>query len=219
MTRNSFNQHPVYKREMKTAKMVFGSVVIIGTVFIGAVACTSAASKTSSGQAAENQAARDGEQLLVNNQPVPVFAKSQERQNLIDLETALAKGAQTKSFMFPMGAATSDGKFDYPPFKVCNSIGGPIATGTELTNPTQVVTNSYPSGGAALTVDQMDPTGVYSSQSSSGTWVMCLDSAGNIRPFYWEGPVATTFGDAKWNPDTKQIDDIGVPSFHFSLIK
>lgn len=219
MRRLSVQDHPVYKREMRTAKYVFGTVAVIAIAFGGAVACTSSSQKTSTGQAQENQQARDGQALLINNQPVPVFAKSQERQNLIDLETALAKGAPTKSFMFPAGAASTNGKFDYPPFKVCNSIGGPISVGTQLTNPQQVVTNAYPSGGAALTLDQMDPTGVYTPATGAGTWVMCLDTAGNIRPFYWEGPVATTFGDARWNPDTKTIDDIGVPSFKFNLIK
>ena len=202
--------------------MKINAKLIIGGAVLGVVLCTTAAScdgtTTSSGQQTENKAARSGQADLVNNQPVPIFHKSQLRQNLIDLETALAKGVQSTSFMFPEGAASTDGKFDYPPFKVCNSIGAPISSTTELTNPQQAVDGDNGGSSYAMTsIGQMDPTGVYTG-NSTGTWVMCLDASGDIRPFYWEGPVATTFGLSKWDPATKTIVDEGVPSFHFTVI-
>lgn len=187
--------------------------VVLGLAITGGiVACTSSGSITSTGQQTENQAAKQGQLLLVNNQPVPVFVHSQLRANLIELETAEAKGVQSTTFAFPPGATATSG---VAPIWTCPSIGASIASTTELTNPQQVVTNSYPTGGAALNIDQMDPTGVYTGQSA-GTWTICLNKAGKAYAIYNESDVTTVLAPAVWDTATRSIQIVGDPSFKFS---
>lgn len=143
-------------------------------------------------------------------QPVPHFNFSQLRQNLIELETAQATGVQTTSFFFNQGVRD--------PVQSCPSIGAPIPTTTQLTNPQQVQKdNAAPinNGGGNAVIGQEDPTGVYSGHST-GTYVMCITADGKPYADYWEGFVQTVFGPASWNTTTHQVQLLGPPSFKFS---
>jgi hypothetical protein len=160
---------------------------------------------TSSGQSAENRAARAGQGNLEQGQPVPVFSYSQYRQNMIELESAEAKGIQTTSFIF--------GPNNTPdPVQVCPSVGVPIPSTASLTNPEQAV-NPYQ---GSVTIGQMDPIGVYMPVSGSGTFVMCVQGDGSVMPVYAEGNVHTVFGPAVWDKATHQVQMTGPASFHFS---
>lgn len=141
---------------------------------------------------------------LINNQPVPDIGYSQMRQNLIELETAEATGVQTTSFFF--NANIQD------PIRSCPSIGVPIPNTASLSNPHQALWG----GNSSAVIDQMDPNGVYAPTSSTGTFVMCVDQNGQPHPAYWEGPVETEFGAARWNAGIHQIEPIGPATFHFS---
>lgn len=143
-------------------------------------------------------------------QPVPVFSFSQLRQNLAEIESAQAHGVQTTTFFFNMG--------ERDPIQSCPSIGAPIPTTAQITNPEQPLRdNSQPlnNGGGNVTVGQMEPTGVYGG-NSTGTYVMCI--GGNGKPYadYWEGFVQTIFGPATWNQQAHQVQLVGPPSFKFS---
>lgn len=173
----------------------------LALVVLGATAC----SMTPSAQQNENQQAQVGLQEVVRNQPVPAFAYSQDRQNLIEIETAIAKGIQTTSFFFQQG--------DPDPVRSCPSIGYPKANTTSLTNPLQVV--GGPQSGN-VTVEQMDPTGVYTPSSSSGTYVMCVAPDGSGQLAYWEGNVEAEAGLAKWDVATRSIQILKPADFHFS---
>ncbi len=143
-------------------------------------------------------------------QPIPTFNYSQIRQNLKEIETAQATGVQTTTFFFNMG--------ERDPIQSCPSIGAPIPTTSQITNPEQPLRdNSQPlnNSGGNVTVGQMEPTGVYSGQST-GTYVMCINSSGQTYADYWEGFVQTVFAPASWNYNTHQVQLLGAPTMHFS---
>lgn len=178
---------------------------VLAVALLFAAASVAAGCGSLSGQSLETkQQAQDTKSLLLA-QPVPHFNYSQLRQNLIELETAQANGVQTTSFFFNQGVRDPIGQ--------CPSIGAPIATTTELTNPQQVVGNTH----GNTSIGQMDPTGAYTGQST-GTYVMCIDGNGKTYANYWEGFVQTVFGPATWNSATHQVQLVGAPSFHFSGI-
>lgn len=190
----------------KTVLTAAASVIAIG---VTATACTG--THTSSGQAQENQQQKRDTTSLVQNQPIPGFTYSQLRQNLKEIETAEANGVQTTSFFFNQGVQN--------PISSCPSIGAPIPTTDQLSNPQQVVTGSRGSDGYGMTTTgQMDPTGVYTGDSS-GTYVMCVGADGKAYADYWEGYVQTVFGNATWNNATHQVEMQGAPSFTFTKSK
>jgi type II secretory pathway pseudopilin PulG len=160
-------------------------IVVIGAaialpILLGAGSC-------SSDEATRADEAQINEQLAVyqKNQPTPRFDWSQYRQTVIDLETAQANVVATTSFFFNAGVNT--------PFKTCPSIGFPVATTSQLTNPWQLTWNSSASG----TVGQMEPTGVFTGDSS-GTYVVCIAPNGDKYLSYWEGFIDTEGGPAEW---------------------
>lgn len=164
----------------------------------------------SSGQAQENRQQRRDTASLVANQPVPGFNYSQLRQNLIEIETAEANGVPTTTFFFNQGVQD--------PAMSCPSIGAPIPTTDQLSNPQQVVDGGNSQGYGLTTTAQMDPTGVYTGDST-GTYVVCVGADGKVFVNYWEGFVHTVFGNATWDKATHQVTTIGAPSFAFSKSK
>lgn len=172
------------------------SVLVLAVLAFGLTACEQGA----------NSADREvSERILKDLQqahPVPMFDRSQERQNLVELTTARAQSTATTSFFFNLGIAD--------PITVCPSTGFPIPATMQLTNPEA---RAYSS--AAYTVPQVEPTGVYTGDTT-GTYVMCIDAQGNGYAQYWEGFVSAVTGPAEWNAQTKQIQLIGPPSFEFT---
>jgi len=172
-------------------------------------ACGSSGSTKATAQKVEqNQQANDS-LTLIQAQPVPHFDWSQIRQTLIDIEGAQAKVVQTTSFFFQQG-------MDHP-YLVCNSIGFPIASTTELTNPLQVAQDHSQYGGD-VPIGQQDPTGVYTGQSA-GTYVLCVNSAGQVEPNYAEPNVHTVAGPAAWDTKTQTIVFTGTPTANFKVGK
>jgi hypothetical protein len=127
-----------------------------------------------------------------------MFQWSQLRQTLISIETAQADNTQTTTFFFNQGVQD--------PISSCPSIGFPVASTTELTNPLQ---NDGQGGqGAGAVIGQVDPTGVYSG-SSTGTYVVCISANGGNYVQYWEGFVDNVTGPAVWNTTTHQVQLTG----------
>lgn len=143
---------------------------------------------------------------LNDSQPVPEFSYSQIRQNLIEITTAQAETTQTTSFFFNLGV---DG-----PVMSCPSIGFPIPTTAQLTNPDQAIGDIGHNGSGAV-IPQAEQTGIYTGDST-GTYVVCVDAQGRAYAHYWEGFVSTVAGPAEWNDEAQQIDLVGPPSFDFS---
>lgn len=174
------------------------TIALIGALGVGVVAC--APHKSASQQ--EGHAADVSLRDFLRSQPVPIFDWSQLRQNLIELETAQAHTTATYSFMFSRGAT---GKGD--PVAQCPSIGFPIPSTYQLTNPLKKSDN--------VALGQLEANGIYTGDTS-GTYVMCLQPNGKAYASYWEGDVLTMTGTAKWNYATHQAELVGVPSFNFS---
>lgn len=131
------------------------------------------------------------------SQPTPQFDYSQYRQTIINVESAEAHGVATTTFMFDQGVAT--------PVMSCPSLGYPIASTAQLTNPQQNV------GSNGAVVAQMEPTGVYTGDST-GTYVTCVGTSGKTSVDYWEGFVYTVGGPAHWDATAKQVVADGAPT-------
>jgi hypothetical protein len=156
------------------------------------------------GQKLENKQQKAATEQLVANQSIPVAGYSQMRQTLIEIEKAQIAGTATTTFFFNQGVVD--------PVKMCSSIGTPIPNTASLSNPTQII-KRYDS---AVAVDQMDPNGVYIPESSTGTYVLCVNDNGKPYVSYWEGFVQTEYAPAVWDVDKHQIKDTGAPTYRFS---
>ena len=163
----------------------------------------SACANENNAASTEQDIARTQLDGFLKAQPVPTFAFSQLRQNLIEIEAAQAGTTATTSFFFNQGIAN--------PISSCPSIGFPIPSTYQLTNPMQVADTSRDNG---VTIGQMESTGVYTGDSS-GTYVICVDGEGAPYAMYWEGFVSTVSGPAQWVDG--QVVLTGKPSVDFTV--
>jgi hypothetical protein len=202
-----------YRRrtEPLTVKITASRVVIFVLCALLLAACGALAEN---GHTAEFRAQDRIQEHFEKVEPLPFFASSQVRKNLIEIEHAEAEGVQTTSFECPgLGCTKAD-----PPMKTCASVGAPIPVTDELSNPEQPLRdNSEPleNGGGNVTVGEMDPDGIYQG-GGEGTFVQCIGKGGAVTPAYWEGHVEVEFAPAVWNEEKGEIEDVGPPSFQFS---
>ncbi len=181
-------------------------LVAIMALAVLASACSPDPSASSDALDRETQQADRVAERFTDSQPVPEFEWSQLRQNLIELLSAQARTTQTTSFFFTLGATA--------PIASCPSIGFPIPATYQLTNPERALgVNLKHSNGAAVDVAQMEATGVYTADTT-GTYVMCVASNGQVYAKYWEGFVMSDTGLSEWRDG--QIVLIGEPTFNFS---
>jgi hypothetical protein len=191
---------------MNKAKKVTlaGAAGTLAFLLLGASSCQSA----SDSQQAEGNQQEQINQQYVKNQPLPQFDYSQMRQNLIEIETAQATGVQTTTFFFNQGVQD--------PIMFCPSVGVPMPNTASLSNPVGVEHHSGTDNGGNVGVGQMDPNGVYVPESSTGTYVMCIDAQGRPYAQYWEGFVHTVFAPARWDSGSHMVQLVGPPSFEFT---
>lgn len=184
---------------------VAGAVAVAGMVTLGACG--------SHGNAANNADVKaESQQLGIYNatQPLPVFNKSQLRQTLIEIETAQSQPTTTTTFFFNLGSPN--------PISSCPSIGFPVPTTDEISNPEQITRSSVGSGNYSDgVVPQIDPNGVYSGDST-GTYVLCLNASGTPYASYWEGYVYAVSGAASWDTKTQSISNVTNPTGNFSVL-
>ncbi len=187
-------------------RIIIGVVGVLAVMAL-AVGCDSM-NPPSANQKDQNVSASilDGYQ---KDQPVPVKSWSQLRQNLIEIESSQADTTQTTSFFFNQGVAD--------PLITCPSIGFPIPSTYQLTNPMQVVNRGQYDNGS-VTTPQIEANGVYTGDST-GTYVICIDATGKPYASYWEGFVNTVTGPAVWDKETKTVKLTGPPSFDFTKEK
>lgn len=171
-------------------------VILTGILLVTLASCSQGDGQKSGRELEEDASARITKSLN-RNQPAPEFSESQVRQNLIDIVTMQAEATATTSFFFLEGVGVIDS---------CPSIGFPIASTTQLTNPEQA--NSMHQ--SPYTLPQIEPTGVYSPPDSSGTYVICVNDSGDAYANYWEGYVKTVSGPAEW--DGEKIVLTGKPT-------
>lgn len=162
-------------------------------VAIGALALTAC---TQSSTANDQQATNNQLNVYQANQPIPKADWSQYRQTVIDVEQAQIHGMATTTFEFNMGVAD--------PIQVCPSIGFPVASTSQMTNPQQAV-------GSGAVVAQAEPNGVFTGESS-GTYIVCVAPDGAKYVDYWEGHVKTIGAPAHWDSVKKTIVLDGTPT-------
>lgn len=185
-------------------KIGFAAIAAAIVISTGAASCDSGGGAPS-GQQLETQQQSNDTTQYEQTMPIPSFnGQSQMRRTLTEVEAIQALGSQTTSFFFNQGIAD--------PIFSCPSLGMPVASTAQLSNPQQIVDDGYPNGGASVVIGQMDPNGVYSPPDSTGTNVLCLDAHGNPYIQYWEGFVDAVSGAASWNASTHTVQVIGQPS-------
>ena len=181
-------------------RTIGGLAVAAVVVALSVTACTNAPTV----QQQEQNAQTSDTQSLDTNQPIPHYNYSQIRQTLIDAETISANGTQTTSFFFQMG--------DPDPVFTCPSLGMPVANTAQLSNPSQIAPISGKYGGGATTLPQEDPYGIYTPTTSTGTYVICVNSSGQPYLEYWEGDVMSVTSAATWDSTTHTIVVSGAPT-------
>lgn len=183
---------------MKNRQKLVALALALGAVF-GLSACTDDGSARAKDEAQSEAILQD----LQKAHPVPKFKYSQYRQNLVEIVTAQAESTPTTSFFFNQGVKDPVGS--------CPSIGFPIPTTAQLTNPEQIGGGNSSAG--YVTLPQVEPNGVFTGDSS-GTYVICRDANGRAYGDYWEGNVRAVTGPAEW--DGNQIVLIGAPTGKFT---
>lgn len=137
------------------------------------------------------------------NQPAPAADRSQYRQTVIDVEQAQIHAVATTTFFFNMGTNN--------PIKSCPSIGFPVASTAQLTNPEQLIGMTHKGSVVSGTIPQQEPNGVYTGDSA-GTYVICVAPNGTRYITYWEGDVQTEGGPAHWDKAQGMIVLDGAPT-------
>lgn len=181
-------------------------VFVLAAVLLFGSACSNSKEQRKSGANASEEQRRvgDGFQRLSNSQPIPTFDYSQERQTLIDVETARATGATSTTAFYLEGVGL---------ISWCPSIGAPVASTAQLSASKQWVDLPGDDTRERLEVDQGEPTGVYVGPSS-GTWTLCLDDNGKKFASYFEGYVNSVIGIVDY-PADKRIKVTG-STFNFT---
>lgn len=180
---------------MHIPRGALAAVAVAGALCLGATACSSTGTigQSTGDQIAQQQQQQD-DTTLEYAEPLPDFPFSEIRYELIQIEAIQALGISSTSFVFVQGISH--------PVLVCPSVGVPVPATDELSNP---VTPLWKSGGsngnygvAGVGVDQEDPTGVYSGETS-GTNGLCLNSAGQQYDVYNEAYYITITAPAYWD--------------------
>lgn len=182
---------------IRTAAVAAGALMLA----LSLTGCIADSATTKDQQATNDQAQRYGA-----NQPVPASDWSQYRQTIIDVELAQIHGVVTTSFFMNQGVEK--------PYMVCPSIGFPVATTSQLTNPDQVAFGGRDGSGANGdygVIAQMEPNGVYTGDSS-GTYVVCVASDGTRYIQYAEAFVHTVGAPAHWDNEQGLIVLDGAPT-------
>lgn len=148
--------------------VIFLALLICGFAFDGD-GCNGANDK-------EARVVERQQDVYVRNQPAPAFDFSLDRYLMIELYKARNTSVATYSYV----QSEYSGKVLW----WCPSIGFPIPANTQLTNPT-----ARDGGSSVVVLPQAEPNGLYSSPSTTGTYVMCLDETGAVAPRYEERPV------------------------------
>jgi hypothetical protein len=187
---------------MKITRKTLAAVAAGAALTLSVAACNSGNSQNASIVSSENTGV---ETTMDNNQPAPVFDHSDIRATAIEIEAIQALGENTTSFAFLPGVKD--------PIWSCPSLGEPVASDDEITNPQQVDPNTDPgqNNSTSLTLPNMDPNGVYEGDST-GTYVLCVNSQGVAYAHYWEGYIDAVSGPATWDASTGQVVVTGAPS-------
>lgn len=178
-------------------KYIVGLVLLTTLALLGTACMENNESSERGGHNAvdEQQQVQTGFNRLTDTQQIPTFDWSQERQTVIDVETARATGAVSTTAGYLEGVGL---------VWWCPSQGAPVPSTYQLSATQQWVDIPGDESRELYNIDQGEPTGVYVGDSS-GTWTMCLDDNGNTFAKYWEGYVESTIGVVTTYPDELRV--------------
>ena len=183
-------------------KKIISGLILVPVLGLGLAACSTGGG-AGNGNQQESQQQQADTNTLENNQPLPSFHSSQERQNMIDIETAQANDVETTTFWMNMG--------NPDPIGSCPSIGFGIPDTASLSNPWQI-DNQGQYGGGNVAIGQMDPTGIYTPASSAGTFIICLTESGQPYIDRIESNTDTLGGPAVWDYTKHSAKLVGAPT-------
>ncbi|MDJ0764877.1 MAG: hypothetical protein QNJ97_17985 [Myxococcota bacterium] len=138
-------------------------------------------------------------------QPVPAYDWSLERDLLIQLYNIRNMEASTHAVW----------RSDYGTIEFdCPAIGFGIPYDASLTNPlTQEKRYWGPAVGASVdVVSQPEPNGIFASQNTSATWVLCAGEGGALEPIYIEAKVTVFPFPVKVDYETGRVTRAGKAS-------
>jgi len=123
--------------------------------------------------------------MYTTAQPTPSFLWSFERELVIELFKARNKVAVTHTvWRSDYGMIEGD----------CKSLGYGIPYDVSLTNPLQIqrryIEDNFGKTAVTGVVEQQEPNGIFTSKTTSATWVLSIDpETGGIEPIYVESKV------------------------------
>lgn len=129
----------------------------------------------------ESNRVEEQQNIYVDSQPIPTFDWSLERHIFVELYKARNNAVQTYSYI-----RNWQGEVVFS----CKSIGFPLPANMQLSNPERKMCN-YSTNCEGSTIPQAEPNGLFSSPSTVGTYVFCVNSDGTISPSYFEAEVET----------------------------
>jgi hypothetical protein len=175
------------------------AAVAVVALVLGAGACTKKENQSDQVREDEQSSINRGFDRVARSQQVPTFDYSQERATLIDVLTMRAEGTHGTAY-----ATTMNGELIW----WCPTVGSPVPSTYQLTNPDQIVTPGKSERGTS-TVALGEPTGVYTGDSAA-TWTVCLDDNGTAFGKYEEANVGWTSGVVNDLPADRraQVDEI-----------
>ena len=144
-------------------------LVLIPLLVLFLAACSSAYKK-------DQETVRRQQNIYNKAQPIPEFDYSIDRDILIQIYTLKNESFTTWSIVTSQGTGTI--------LFFCPSIGYGIPADTQLTNPLGQLGE-----GSDLIVEQPEPNGLYSSDNTDATYVLCVLDSGKIAPVYTEQKV------------------------------
>jgi len=160
------------------------SLLIICFILIASFTLSGCTLEDSANSKESNQVGQQ-QKVYVENQPVPAFDWSLERHIFTEIYKARNNAVITYSYVR---------NFNGQVYFKCKSIGFPLPSNMQLTNPEALYDwngDGEPSMSDATALPQAEPNGLYSSPSTSGTYVMCLNSDGTVSPAYFEDNIET----------------------------
>lgn len=151
-------------------------ILVAGLVLVGGVFLSACSGNTAN--YSEKRQVNQQQEIYVKSQPLPAFDWSLERHIFVELYKARNNAVNTYSYVR---------NFNGQVVFTCKSIGFPLPANMQLTNP-EALQGEYRDSTA---IPQAEPNGLYSSPSSMGTYIFCLNSDGSISPTYFEADVET----------------------------
>ena len=178
--------------------------ITLCTIIIGAAVLSGCNRERSVEQVEQEKVSQQQEQYLIG-QPVPVFDWSLERHFVTQLYSIRNQKVSTHSvWRSHTGMIEGD----------CPSMGFGLPYDTSLTNPQQIARVYKKNRDIGLTawggvVGQAEPNGIFQSQNTSATWVLCLGVTGTLEPVYVETKVTVYPGPVKVDYKTNRVTRSG----------